>query len=219
LGRDAASIAGREMDFLFPRTSVHTRDRIAAVEEGEDTDAFTGFWRAFASGRDSAGSGRISMCAAGGKRCVLRKEENGQFIFYELDPIRGALRELTRVGARRAIFADWGLSPDGRFAALPDHDASPSRFRIVDLDRPEDREREILVDGIPTLISVTWATGRPGWYVAAGDLSAGMKIRYVNEQGRSWRLWETAGPTWSVPSGDGRHLAFVDGEPTAMCGC
>lgn len=99
-------------------------------------------------------------CAApGGSRCVLRTDENGRFVFYDLDPIRDKGRELTRIPAPRGIFGDWSVSPDGRFAAIPDHDSFPPKFRIVDLDYPEHRETELAIDGIPTVSKfVMWTS-------------------------------------------------------------
>jgi Tol biopolymer transport system component len=151
-------------------------------------------------------------CAAPqGKRCVLRSLENGQFVFYELDPIRGKGRELTRVKARHNIFGDWGLSPDGSFVAIPDHDAPRCVFRIVDLDNPDKHETELVVDALPALTAVSWAAGRPGWFISM-PLAAGVELRYVDEKGHSSRVWESAVPTWPIASPDGQRLAFVDGS-------
>ena len=70
-----------------------------------------------------------------GSRCVLRSTENAQFVFYELDPLRGRGREL----ARKVVWSptgvgDWDISPDSRFAALPNHDPQTAIIRVISLD-------------------------------------------------------------------------------------
>jgi len=150
------------------------------------------------------------QCAEpGGRRCVLRALENGHFVFYDLDPVHGKGRELTRVAAHRYIFGDWGVSPDGSYAALPDHNSPRCTFRVIDLDHSDSREIIRSYADIPTLVSVYWATGRRGWYIAV--FSSGMELRYLDVKGRSQRLWESDVPTWPLISPDGRKLAFVGG--------
>ncbi|MGH9353628.1 MAG: hypothetical protein ACRD2G_15950 [Terriglobia bacterium] len=47
-----------------------------------------------------------------GTPCVLRTVENGQFVFNELDPVRGEGRELARTDWSPTIRGDWDVSPD-----------------------------------------------------------------------------------------------------------
>ncbi len=151
------------------------------------------------------------QCAGpGGKRCVLRALENGQFVLYDLDPVRGQGRELTRVAAQRYIFGDWGVSPDGSKVALPDHNSPRCTFRVVDLDHSDGPEIIRSYADIPTLVSVYWATGRPGWYIAV--FSSGMELRFLDVKGHGQRLLESDVPTWPLISPDGRKLAFVGGS-------
>ena len=56
-----------------------------------------------------------------GSRCVLRSTEKGQFVFYELDPLRGRGRELARAAWSPTKLGDCDISPDGRFVAMPNH--------------------------------------------------------------------------------------------------
>jgi eukaryotic-like serine/threonine-protein kinase len=191
--------------------------RFLPYSAGQPSKRVWKLMRATASGGDSQAvpggdSTEEFQCAAvGGRRCVWRTEQDGQFVFYDLDPVQGKGRLLRRVVANRGLFGDWSLSPQGNLVALPDHDSFPASFRIIDLEHPENHEIEHRLAGISTIASVTWATGRPGWFVAA-KLFAGLEILYVDERGSVTSLLETAGDTWSVPSPDGRHLAFVDGS-------
>src|SRR5262249_6911527 len=70
-----------------------------------------------------------------GSRCVLRFTEKNQFVFYELDPLGGRGRELARTGWSPAGLGDWDISPDSRFAAMPNHDPQTAIVRVVSLDR------------------------------------------------------------------------------------
>jgi eukaryotic-like serine/threonine-protein kinase len=67
----------------------------------------------------------------------VRFTENDQFVFYELDPLRGKGRELARTGWSPSITGDWGLSPDGLFIAIPNHDPQNAKIRIISLDPTE----------------------------------------------------------------------------------
>src|SRR5262249_24842368 len=69
-----------------------------------------------------------------GSGCVLRFTEKDQFVFYELDPLGGKGRELARTGWSPAVVGDWDISPDGRFAAMPNHDPQTAIVRVVSLD-------------------------------------------------------------------------------------
>ena len=55
-----------------------------------------------------------------GKRCVPRTTARGKYYtYYDLDPIRGAGRELARTKWIPGILGDWDISPDGTHVALP----------------------------------------------------------------------------------------------------
>ena len=92
--------------------------------------------------RVPAGTGMLDefRCAApGGRRCVLRRTENGQHIFHELDPIQGIGRELHRTAWSPFVVGDWALSPDGSEIAIPNHDPGKRLLHIVALDAPVSR--------------------------------------------------------------------------------
>jgi hypothetical protein len=65
-----------------------------------------------------------------------------------------------------------------------------------------------------------WAADGKGWF--AWNLSAAPPTHiHVDLQGRSYLLRQQAGTllTWSVPSPDGRHLAFREWNPSTTYGC
>ena len=173
--------------------------------------------------RVPAGTGMLDefRCAApGGRRCVLRRTENGQHIFHELDPIQGIGRELHRTAWSPFVVGDWALSPDGSEIAIPNHDPGKRLLHIVALDAPSagPSERDVPIDGPGRLNGVNWAADGRGWYVTLmmdEDLSrplqdASVRLVYVDSNAHTRVLHEGSFNTWAVPSPDGRYLAFPE---------
>ncbi len=74
-------------------------------------------------------------CALGATgRCVTRTVQNGQFLFWDLNPAGGKGRELAKTAWSPAIVADWDISPDGSQIAIPNHDPRKATIRLVPLD-------------------------------------------------------------------------------------
>ena len=69
------------------------------------------------------------------KPCVLRSVVNDEFIFHELDPIRGEGGELARTVWSPTILGDWAVSPDGSEVAIPNHDPQTAALRLIPLGR------------------------------------------------------------------------------------
>jgi Tol biopolymer transport system component len=146
-------------------------------------------------------------------RCVLRKVENDQFVFYELDPLRGKGRVLARTVWSPTVVGDWDLSPDGLLVAIPNHDPHDAKIRVVALEgsRLEMAERTIPLPGVKQLNGVVWAAGGQGWFVAAVT-QMGSLFLYADWQGHTRVLLNSVGTnlgaTYAVPSPDGLHVAF-----------
>jgi Tol biopolymer transport system component len=94
-----------------------------------------------------------------GSRCVLRSTENDKFVFYELDPLRGRGRELARTAWSPTVVGDWDISPDSRFAAIPNHDPQTAIVRVISLDRSraDAAERAVTLNGLKNLDDLVWA--------------------------------------------------------------
>lgn len=139
--------------------------------------------------------------------CVLRSTESDQFVFYELDPVRGQGRELARTSWSPTVTADWDLSPDGAEVAIPDHDPRDAKIRLVPLRdvAPGARERIVTITGLNFLSGVVWAADGRGWYVSSRTTAG---LWYVNLQGEMFNLVESITPRYAVPSRDGSHVAF-----------
>jgi len=150
-----------------------------------------------------------------GSRCVLRSTENDQFVFYELDPLRGRGRELARAAWSPTKLGDWDISPDSRFAAMPNHDPQTAIVRVVSLDRTraDPAERVVTFNGLKKLNGLIWAANGEGWY-AVEITPLGLVMFYVDADGaHSWELLRSSLVLWAVPSPDGRKIAFPQDTP------
>ena len=151
-----------------------------------------------------------------GSRCVLRSTENDQFVFYELDPLRGRGRELARTAWGPTRLGDWDISPDGRFAALPNHDAQTAIIRVISLDasRADAAERVVMISEMKNLFGLVWAANGEGWY-AVEITPLGLVLFYVDAGGaHSWELLRSSSVLWAVPSPDGSKIAFPQDAPS-----
>jgi serine/threonine protein kinase len=145
-----------------------------------------------------------------GSRCVLRSTENDQFVFYELDPLRGRGRELARTAWSPTRLGDWDISPDGRFATMPNHDPQTAIIRVISLDatRADAAERAVTISGMKNLFGLVWAANGEGWY-AVEITPLGWVMFYVDADGaHSSELLRSPMGLWAVPSPDGRKIAF-----------
>lgn len=152
-----------------------------------------------------------------GTQCVLRTVEGGQFVFHALDPVEGEGPELARTAWSPEITQDWDVSPDGSQVAIPNHNPHDAKIRLVALRNPMPgvAERTLTLNGLTDLNGVAWVADGRGLYVSVrtnfGGLRAG-RLLYVDLQGRSSELLDSAIAIWLVPSPDARHVAFP--EPT-----
>jgi len=139
----------------------------------------------------------------------VRSTENDQFVFYELDPLRGKGPELARTGWSPSVTGDWELSPDGLFIAIPNHDLQNAKIRLISLEPagPEVAEKVMTLDGVRHLNGLAWATSGRGWYVVE-QTPLGMVLLYVDSHGHSWELLKSPGIVYAVPSPDGRRIVF-----------
>ncbi len=145
-------------------------------------------------------------CALKASRCVLRETEGRNFfVFYELDLRRGKGAELARTKWTPSVFGDWTISPDGREIALPVHDSSETRIRVVALDRRDHNAQEIAVPGLSNLNGLNWTADGKG-FLAVFVTSVGMQLTYIDRHARVVYLLDA---TYALPSPDGRSVALM----------
>ena len=154
----------------------------------------------------------------GGKPCVLRTIENDQFIFHELDPVRGLGGELGRTVWNPTFVGDWDISPDGDEAAIPDHEVRQAKIRFVPLGKGtgDMEETTLTLPGLERLFGVQWAADGEGWFVTLGRVvtSGGpglCYLVYVDRKSHASVLARSPSESlYAVPSPDGRHIAFPE---------
>jgi Tol biopolymer transport system component len=154
----------------------------------------------------------------GGKRCVIRRTENRQYVFLELDPVRGVGAELARTAFTWGIRGDWALSPDGSMVAIPDHDRQQARIRLVRLDSPMSGpvETTLEISAMAPLNGLNWSADGRGWYAVILRSPrpewpfTRSALTYIDLEGHARVLREFEGTSFAVPSPDGKRLAFVD---------
>ncbi len=148
--------------------------------------------------------------------CVLRSVEHGQFVFRELDPVRGTGAELARTAWSPTVVGDWAISPDGREVAIPNHDPRDGKLRLIPLGGAEGRhEKTVTLEGLKNVLGVAWAADGRWWFVSVGSsFSAsrvdGRLLAYADLTGRTSVLRGSIGTFYAVPSRDGRHVAFPE---------
>ncbi len=142
-------------------------------------------------------------CLYKARRCVLREIQGSQAVFYDLDPIRGQGRELSRVAVNGWVFGDWSLSPDGKMVVFADSSKAPAVLRIVYLEQAP-LEKSVRVEGPAPMGLPVWTASGDGWYVPTQDY----QLRLIGWDGRN-RFVHDIGD-FAIPSGDGKRLAFLD---------
>ena len=142
-------------------------------------------------------------CLYRAKRCVMREMQEDQAVFFDLDPLRGKGRELTRVRVSSWLFGDWSLSPDGTMVAMTDATTKPPVLRVVYLERPP-LEKAIPIEGTVPLGLPVWTADGAGWYVR----TQGDSMRLIGWDGSNRFVARI--PGWAVPSWDGKRIAYLD---------
>jgi eukaryotic-like serine/threonine-protein kinase len=162
-------------------------------------------------------------CALPGHgRCILRTTENQEYVFYDLDPVRGKGAELARVPWSPGIMGDWSLSADGLEVAIPNHDVTDRLIRVVPLGSPGAFGHVVRLKGGAGMISsVHYSADGAGWLVVLrhGDeyfrTSPLLKVDlvYVDRQGSITPLREIPITSWAVAGARGQ-ITFPDGLMT-----
>jgi len=126
-----------------------------------------------------------------------------------LDPVTGIGRELARTAWLPSLTWDWGLSPDGRFVAIPNHDWRSATIRLIDLAAPAGARsgRELPLSDLSNLAGLAWAADGKGWFVSVMT-TVGRRLLYVDLNGAKTSLGDIQG--WVVPSPDGRRVAYLN---------
>ena len=141
--------------------------------------------------------------------CVMSHWEQGQLIFYALDPIRGRGKELARTKLTRPTDLSQAISPEGSRIAITSQDQLREHIRI--LDSTTGTEHELQLPGGWGLWSIRW-TADGNALIAAAQSKSGYFISRIALDGKIRVLLDEGKNHWlgyAIPSPDGRHLAFT----------
>jgi eukaryotic-like serine/threonine-protein kinase len=142
-----------------------------------------------------------------GSSCVLSRWEQGQMIFYALDPIQGQGKELARSKMGSPTHLEWSISPDGSGIAVVSWDQLRGQVRVLDSRIGTERD-------IP--FPRGWDVWYLGWAADGNALfAAAQTTRYfiarIGLDGTTRSLLDRGRAQWLTyprPSPDGRYLAF-----------
>ena len=141
--------------------------------------------------------------------CVISRWEQGQLIFYTLDPLLGQGKEVIRTKLGEAKDLRWAISPDGSHIAIASWNQLREQLRILDL--PNGTERVLQLPRAWEIRYHYWAADSKA--VFASVQSATSLIARIDLDGKTHTLLDVgAGVVRDpCPSLDGRHLAFSRG--------
>ena len=174
----------------------------------------TGIFRVPALGGDAqqvptTGTLTEFRCSIGRSgRCVVRVAiGNTATAYFELDPVQGMGRLLASAPWKPRILGDWDISPDGKTAAIADHDKATPQVQLVQLESSQTKVTNIPVPGHGTLYQATWAADGASLFVEARTIE-GFELLHVDLAGHITLLRKSPVSIWAVPSRDGKKLAF-----------
>ncbi len=148
--------------------------------------------------------------ARGSGPCILSRWQNGQLLFYALDPTQGLGEALAHIAVRppaSSDFLNWQLSPDGTKIAICSQDQLPGH--IVVLQTSGGASQEIPLPAGWNLWRLDWANDGNSLFVAAQEST--YFIAHIGLDGKAQVLFDGGRNhwlSWPSESPDGRHLAF-----------
>ena len=141
--------------------------------------------------------------------CILSRWDQGQMIFYGLDPVRGRGLELARTRLGPPSDFDWKVAPDGSHVAFTSWDQLRGQLRI--LDWKSRTEQDLQLPQGWYVWSLSWTANGRALLATVGS-KTGYSIARVDLDGRVSPLLDRGRNNWlgdAHSSPDGRHLAFT----------
>jgi len=142
--------------------------------------------------------------------CVLSRWEQGQLVFYALDPIQGLGREVIRTKLGHTADMWWGLSPDSSRIAIATWTELHDHIRILDLGNGTAQDVQLPHDWM--VMALSWAANSTSLFAFVGLTPTRGTLARVDLSGRTSILFESkisgVDPLSLSPSPDGRRLAF-----------
>jgi serine/threonine protein kinase/Tol biopolymer transport system component len=139
-----------------------------------------------------------------GTSCVFSHWEQGQLIFYSLDPVQGRGNELARTKLGLPPDMNWRVSPEGLRIAVATSNQLPEQVRIIDFRNGTEHNLQLPEGWAP--YSLSWTADGNALFVSTGFLIARVELdgrtRVLLNRSRTQLIDSLS------PSPDGHHLAF-----------
>ena len=141
--------------------------------------------------------------------CVISRGEQGQLIFYALDPLQGQRKEIIRTKLGQANDLEWRISSDGSHIAIASWHQLRDQIRILDLQNGT--ERNLSLPKGWSIYGFSWAAD--GKALFASVPLPEFLISRIDVDGNTHVLFKRDVPWIGGPisSPDGRHLAYFLG--------
>jgi eukaryotic-like serine/threonine-protein kinase len=139
--------------------------------------------------------------------CLLSRWEQGELIFYALDPVQGQGKDLARTRLANLADIDWSVSVDGLHIAIMSGDQLRGQIRILDVGKGTERNLQ-LPQGWK-IWSLSWAADGSALFVAAQSMD--YFLARVDLDGKTHVLLNRGRNQWlgmTRASPDGHRLAF-----------
>jgi len=148
-------------------------------------------------------------CPAGhASYCVLSRWEQGQLLFYALDPVAGQQKELVRTKIGSPIHhVAWSISSDGFGIAIASQDQLRGQVRVLDFRNGTERDIPLPRNWI--VWNLSWEADRNALFASAQ--TTGYFIARIGLDGTTHTLLDRGRVQWlsyPCPEPNGRYLAF-----------
>ena len=136
--------------------------------------------------------------------CVFSRGEQGQLVFYALDPIHGLGKELGRTKLGNPDDLSFALSPDGTRIAITSLDQLSKKVRVLDLANHAERDLSLAYRAT----GLVWTSDGKAFLALAHQES--VRLARIELDGTIHVLQDYGRHSLSnlVPSPDGHYLAF-----------
>ncbi len=141
--------------------------------------------------------------------CVVSRGEQGQLVFYALDPLHGLGKQVARTKLSAANYLTLRISPDGSSIAISGAGQLDGRIRILDLMNQKEREISLPEDS-KYMSSLAWTPDGKAFLASAWRQTNSNAILRIELDGKTQLIQDRGIHSVEnlVPSPDGRYLAF-----------
>ena len=145
--------------------------------------------------------------------CVISREEQGQLVFYALDPLQGQGKEIIRTKLGQTNDMWWAISPDGSRIAIATWTQLRNNVRILDLRNGTERSLQLPQNW--AVEALCWAADGDALFAYVYDSPSRNLMACIDLGGKTHILLNrnssAPDPLALSPSPDGKYLAYFQG--------